>query len=187
MPAVASENNVQVLCRKLEEALTKNSELLLYLRKVLLFNPTTKTCLNAEVIIEVGKLNDTTHTPFCKCADFECVDFFCEYGNWTYAGFYTICPAGTGELQTLLLSYQMTTFLLEFDPLLYSMITIFSNINRNNRFNYHYYTDPDITLSFFIDTLDILPGRYELSEVTATFLSLVSNLNIHNTALNDIM
>ena len=181
VPVVADENNVKFLHRKLEEALTKNSTLLFQLQKLFIFNPTPKTCYDAEVIIEVRTLNSVAQSVFRKCTY---SNYECEYGNWTAGSdYYGICPGGHGEFQTslLLLGYQTTSLLRAFDPLFYYMITTFSNVNRkivisNRCHTFQYIQVPDITLKLFIDTLDILPSYYELSEAEMIFLSLVSKM-----------
>ena len=99
LPVVTSENNVQVLHRKLEEALSKNSTLLFQLQKLFLFNPTPKTCYDAEVIIEVGILNGAPQSVFRKCTY---SNYECEYGNWTSGSeYYAICPGGQVNFKQL--------------------------------------------------------------------------------------
>ena len=185
VPVVAGENNVQLIYRKLEEALTQNSTLLFQLQKLFLFNRKPKSCYNAKVIVEVGTLNRTARrTGFHKCTNYR--NYECEYGNWT-SGYnnYIICPEGLGELESsqLLLGYQTTSLLQSFDPLFYYMITapfiIDSNVNINSdRSGCGKYglnePVPDITLKLFLDTIDILPLREELSEAEMILLSLVS-------------
>ena len=181
LPVVTSENNVQVLHRKLE-ALTKNSTLLSQLQKLFLFNPTPKACYDTEVIIEVGTLNGEAQSVFHKCTY---NNYECEYGNWTAHSDcnYAICPGGLGEFQTsrLLLSY--SSLLQALHPLFYNMITTFSTINRDTSSRYdsgslQYRPAPDITLRLFIDTIDVLPLHHDdLSEAVMIFLSLVSKID----------
>ena len=196
-PAIKNE----VLHSKLEDALTGNSTYIFQLQKLFLFSTTKKPCYSAEVGIEVGEFNvnmsELDNSPFYKKECFPLIvndSYVCtEFRYWTTEPhYYFICPKGPDEFQTsnVLLGDYTPSLLQSLDPLFYTMIeqllSAFSIIQEDSiRFgdckytqsqSQHFDYTADISLTLFVDELDIVPQYEEIDKAVLRLLSLVSYL-----------
>lgn len=173
---------VRVLHSKLEEALTNNSNYLFDFQRSLL-NPTEKYCYNINLCVEVGEITKSSNLRYnvnvhavqnCTTSDSDCI---CTQGNWISDPLmYEFCPYGDDISRQILGEY--TPFvLLEVDPLFYflNLSTLFfqdlSMADSIMQFNRGY---PILSLELYVDQLDDLPSKRDLSEAAFILFSWVS-------------